>query len=237
MTRLNPITCALDTRDLLLAEDMALRLKPYVGSLKLGLEFFMAHGAAGVQAIARHGLPIFLDLKLFDIPNTVAGGVGSLLPLRPAFLTIHTLGGKNMMRAAADAAAKAGSSRPKLLGVTALTSLDAQDLEETGQDKDMGRQVLRLARLARDSGLDGVVCAPEEAKMLRHEFGPDFVLATPGIRPASAAKGDQKRVMTPAEAIAAGSSLLVIGRPITAAPDPADAAARILAGLGAGDGG
>jgi len=231
MSARNPVFCALDTPDLAKALDLARVLKDHVHGFKLGLEFFHAHGTAGYGKIADAGAPIFLDLKLHDIPNTVAGAAASLLPLKPAFMTLHASGGAAMMHAAANVVAKAGAARPRLLGVTVLTSMDAKDLTAVGQDANAGKQVLRLAQLAKDSGLDGVVCSPEEVAALRAALGPDFILMVPGIRPSWAAANDQKRVMTPQEAFRAGASYLVIGRPITGADDPAKAAARIKAEL------
>jgi orotidine-5'-phosphate decarboxylase len=227
VTKANPVFCSIDTPDLDKAQNLAKQVKDHVYGLKLGLEFFLAQGASGFKAISALGKPMFLDLKLHDIPNTVAGGISSVLPLKPAFVTIHASGGAAMMRAAADAAAKAGATRPKLLGVTVLTSLDSNDLAALGQDTDTARQVLRLAKLAKDSGLDGIVCSPEEIKTLRQALGRDFILMVPGIRPSWAAANDQKRFMTPREAIDAGATFLVIGRPITAAENPAEAAKRI----------
>jgi orotidine-5'-phosphate decarboxylase len=228
---MNPIYCAIDTPDLVTAEKLSDALRGSIGGIKLGLEFFLAHGVAGYRVLASKGVPIFLDLKLHDIPNTVAGAVASLLPLSPAFLTLHAGGGAAMMRAAADAAAKS-VARPKLLAVTVLTSLDASDLATIGQGVDVGEQVVRLARLARDSGMDGIVCSPEEIAPLRAALGKDFILMVPGIRPLWAEAGDQKRIMTPSEARDAGATFLVIGRPITRAQNPAQAAQRIIAELG-----
>jgi orotidine-5'-phosphate decarboxylase len=233
----NPIFCAVDTTDAVAAAALATRLGGSVGGLKLGLEFFTAHGPEGYRALAASGLPIFLDLKFHDIPNTVAAAVRSIAPLAPAITTVHAGGGPAMMRAAAEAAremeAKTGVARPKIVGVTVLTSMDADDLEATGVGGPMQDQVLRLAVLAKESGLDGVVCSPREIEAVRAECGSDFLLVVPGIRPAGAAVGDQKRVMTPAEALARGADVLVIGRPITGAQDPAAAAAEIAAGLAA----
>ncbi len=229
----NPVFCALDTPDAGEALKMATQLRGHVGGLKLGLEFFMANGAVGYKPIAELGLPLFLDVKLHDIPNTVAGAVRSLLPLRPNFITIHTSGGPAMMRAAADAAATAGAGRPKLLGVTVLTSLDASDLTAVGQSSDVAAHVARLAKLAQSSGLDGVICSPAEVALLRAACGPDFILMVPGIRPSWAAANDQKRVMTPREAMTAGATHLVVGRPITGAADPVEAAQRLAAEIAA----
>jgi len=231
------IFAAVDTTDLTTARALARALAGHVGGLKLGLEFFVAHGPQGINTVMDGtGVPLFLDLKLHDIPNTVAGGVRAAVAVKPAFLTIHTGGGRAMMKAAADeatdAAAKAGVQRPRILGVTILTSMDQGDLASVGVDGSVLDQVKRLVALARESGLDGVVCSPWEVTALRSVVGPDFVLMVPGIRPAGAAGGDQKRVMTPAEAIGAGASYLVIGRPITQADNPAQAAEAIAAEMG-----
>lgn len=229
---MNPVFCALDTPGLAAAERLAEGLRGTVGGIKLGLEFFMAQGAEGYRSIAAKGLPVFLDLKLHDIPNTVAGAIASLTPLRPAFLTVHAAGGAAMLQAAAATAAQAGASRMKLLAVTVLTSLDASDLRAIGQGADdPTHQVVRLARLAQDNGIDGCICSPAEIPALRAALGKDFILMVPGIRPAWAAANDQKRVMTPREAMDAGATHLVIGRPITQADDPAQAARRIAAEL------
>ncbi len=226
----SPVFCALDTPDLQEAKQQAMLLAGQVGGIKLGLEFFMAQGHAGVAAVRPPQLPLFLDVKLHDIPNTVAGALASLLPLSPDFVTIHTSGGEAMMTAARDVAAQADNP-PKLLGVTVLTSLDSDDLASVGQDKDTRAQVVRLAKLAQAAELDGVICAPTEIAALRAACGPDFILMVPGIRPAWAASNDQKRVMTPREAMGAGATHLVIGRPITAAADPLAAAQKINAEL------
>lgn len=201
-------------------------------AVKLGLEFFVAQGPEGVRAVA-DARPLFLDLKLHDIPNTVAGGVRSAAACRPLFLTIHASGGMAMMRAAAAAAKESGAARPALLGITVLTSLDQSDLDAVGQRGPLGDQAERLALLAREAGLDGVVCSPHEIARLRKACGPDFKLVVPGIRPAWSEAGDQKRIMTPAEAVALGADHLVIGRPITQAADPKEALGRILAEIGA----
>ncbi|MGB8275145.1 MAG: orotidine-5'-phosphate decarboxylase [Alphaproteobacteria bacterium] len=234
----NPVFCALDTPDLGAARVLASRLKGSVGGLKLGLEFFVAFGPAGVGAVAREGLPIFLDLKFHDIPNTVAGAVGAAVALGPAFLTIHAAGGREMMRRAAEAAANAaqrqGVPRPRLVGVTVLTSLGPDDMGEIGFAKTPADQVLKLAALAQDAGLDGVVCSAHEIAAVRKECGADFTLVVPGIRPSSTSADDQKRVMGPAEAMRRGADYLVIGRPITAAADPAEAARRIMAEIAGG---
>ncbi len=232
------IFVALDMPDIAGARAMAANLTGLVGGVKLGLEFFMAQGPDGIRTVvADAGLPLFLDLKLHDIPNTVAGAVRSVAPLAPLFLTVHASGGPAMLRAAADAAAdeaaKLGVPRMKILAVTVLTSLGEDDLAAIGQQGSAQDQVRRLAALSQASGVDGVVCSPAEVAALRADLPADFTLMVPGIRPSWAAVGDQKRVMGPAQAVAAGADRLVIGRPITADADPRAAARRIAEELGA----
>jgi len=227
MTGTDRLIVALDTTDLSRARSWASAVAPHCGLFKLGLEFFLAHGAAGYRAIA--GRPIFLDLKLHDIPNTVAGGVRAVLPLAPRFLTLHAAGGAAMIAAARKEVETVGAGRPLLLGVTVLTSLDAAALAATGVAENPTRQVLRLARLAIEAGADGVVCSPLEIAAVRSALGPGPKLVVPGIRPAGADAGDQARTMTPAQAVAAGADWIVVGRPITSTPDPAAAAAAIAA--------
>ena len=231
----NRLLCAIDTPSLDAADKLAGELTGLVGGFKLGLEFFAANGPEGVRAIARRGAPVFLDLKLHDIPNTVAGAVRALVRLDVAFLTIHAAGGRAMLHAAAtaarDAADSLGTARPRLLGVTVMTSLDEDDLRDVGQDPVPEHQVDRLAFLAQDSGLDGIVCSAQEIAHLRRRYGQHLVLMVPGIRPAWTTQDDQKRITTPAEAIDLGADYLVIGRPITRATDPAEAARRIGAEL------
>lgn len=225
------ILVALDTTELAEAERLAGQLAGVVGGVKLGLEFFNANGPEGVRAVAGAGQKLFLDLKFHDIPNTVAGAVRAVAPLAPAIVNVHAAGGGAMMRAAAEAAleaaASSGTERPLVIAVTVLTSLDEDDLAAVGQTGPAGDQAVRLAELARQSGLDGVVCSPREAAAVRAACGPDFKLVVPGIRPVWAASDDQKRITTPAEALDAGADYLVIGRAITAAPDPLEAAKLI----------
>jgi|HubBroStandDraft_1064217.scaffolds.fasta_scaffold00061_46 orotidine-5'-phosphate decarboxylase len=229
----NPVLVAIDTADAARAASLIAATAPSVGGIKLGLEFFSGLGPAAVREAAA-GRFCFLDLKLHDIPTTVARAVRALTPLGPDLLTIHASGGPAMLRAARDAAetAAGGGKRIRLLGVTVLTSFDDDDLEPVGQHGPIRDQALRLAALAQECGLDGAVCAAREVAMLRAECGPDFVLVVPGIRPEGADSGDQKRAVTPQDAIAAGATHIVIGRPITAAADPAAAARAIAAGLG-----
>ena len=228
---MNPVYVALDTTDLDYARGLAERVRPHVGGLKLGLEFFAAHGPDGVRAFHDLGLPIFLDLKFHDIPNTVAGAARAAAGLGVSILNVHAGGGAAMMKAAGDAV-RAVSPATKVIAVTVLTSLTDHDLAMVGVSASAGEQVLRLAQLTKSSGLDGVVCSAHEISALRVALGPDFLLVVPGIHPAGSALGDQKRVMGPLEAQAAGASILVIGRPITAAPDPAQAARDIAQSLG-----
>jgi orotidine-5'-phosphate decarboxylase len=220
---------ALDTTDMARAAGWAQVVAPHCGLFKLGLEFFLANGTAGARAIA--GRPVFLDLKLHDIPNTVAGAVRAVLPLAPRMLTVHAAGGAAMVAAARQAAEIAGAARPMILAVTVLTSQSAADLAATGVAGAVDAQALRLARLAVDAGADGLVCSPLEVAMLRNALGAGVALVVPGIRPAGDAAGDQARTMTPAAAVAAGADWIVVGRPITAAADPGQAAAAIAAAI------
>jgi orotidine-5'-phosphate decarboxylase len=232
------IFCALDTPDFSLAHKLAAELSEVDGAgIKLGLEFFSYHGIAGVEKIRTEfdKLPLFLDLKYHDIPNTVASAFKAFAGLGVDYLNLHAAGGREMMQTAhsalREAADKAGKAAPKLLAVTVLTSLDDKNLSEVGQQVPAQAQVVRLATLTKESGLAGVVCSAHEISALRQALGKDFVLMVPGIRPAGADKGDQKRTMTPEEAFTAGATHLVIGRPITGAANPAQAARDILATL------
>jgi orotidine-5'-phosphate decarboxylase len=225
------ILLALDTPDIATASAQARAAGDAIDGIKLGLEFFVANGPAGVREVQAEGRPLFLDLKLHDIPNTVAGAIRSATHAGASLLTIHATGGAAMMSAAAEAASTPGS--PRLLAVTVLTSMDANELTGIGITTSPAEQVLRLARLAQASGIDGMVCSPEEVAILRKETGSHTLLVIPGIRPTgSAVQGafgdDQKRIATPAQAIRAGASMLVVGRPITRAQDPAAAARAIL---------
>jgi orotidine-5'-phosphate decarboxylase len=220
---------ALDTVDVDGARRWADAVSPHAGLLKLGLEFFLANGAAGFAAIT--GAPIFLDLKLHDIPATVAGGVRAVLTLKPRMLSIHASGGPAMIRAAHQTAASAGPDRPMILAVTVLTSLGQDDLAAVGVAGTPVEQVLRLGRLAVEAGADGLVCSPLEVAPLRQALGSAVKLVVPGIRPAGSAADDQHRTMTPAQAIAAGADWIVVGRPITSASDPGTSAADIAASI------
>jgi orotidine-5'-phosphate decarboxylase len=231
----NPIIVALDLPNMDAALRLAEEVAPAVGAFKIGKELFTAAGPEVVRRVRATGASVFLDLKFHDIPNTVAKAVESAVALDVQMLTIHTSGGSDMMQAAEEAAqsaaAKLGRAAPLVLGVTVLTSMDAADLTEVGVEATPAAQVERLASLAAKSGLRGLVCSPLEIVALRRILPAAMQLVTPGIRPAGADKGDQKRTLTPAEALRAGASWLVIGRPITSAPDPRAAAEAILASL------
>ncbi|MBV9843020.1 MAG: orotidine-5'-phosphate decarboxylase [Sphingomonadaceae bacterium] len=222
----SPIYVAIDTPDLDAACNIARQVKNHVGGLKLGLEFFCANGHHGVHEVAKLGLPIFLDLKLHDIPNTVAKAVQALRPLEPSVLTVHAAGGRAMMEDA-KAAAPLGC---KVVAVTVLTSLDEEDLRDIGVAGDPHDQVLRLAELARSAGLDGIVCSGREVGAVRKHWHDGFFVV-PGVRPANGSLADQKRVVTPRDALDHGASILVVGRPITQAKDPDQAARAIEATL------
>ena len=227
----NPIICAIDTTDIEQARSLTESVCQNVGAIKLGLEFFTANGSAGVEKLACHSLPVFLDLKFHDIPNTVAKAIRATAGINTFMMTVHTGGGRAMLQAAIDAsmevAEQTGKDRPLIIGVTVLTSLDQADLHMVGVESDLHDQVKRLADLAQSCRLDGVVCSPYEISLLRRHCGEDFKLIVPGIRLPDAKADDQKRVMTPKEALEKGADYLVIGRPITEAPDPAQMAEKI----------
>jgi orotidine-5'-phosphate decarboxylase len=229
----NPILVALDTTNTADAVALSKRLDGLVGGVKLGLEFFTANGPDGVRAVVDTGQPLFLDLKFHDIPNTVAGAIRAVVPLRPAIVNVHASGGPAMMKAAMEAAREAaddaGVPMPKVIAVTVLTSLDDADLAAVGQRNPAEAQAVRLAELAQSARLDGVVCSPKEILAIRKACRSDFQLIVPGIRPLWSATGDQKRFSSPASALKDGADYLVIGRPITAAAYPAEAAQRINA--------
>jgi len=225
-----PSLCvALDGSDRDWIVDMAGRLAPIGGWLKLGLEAFTAHGPQLVREVGRLGRPVFLDVKLHDIPNTVRRAAANCARTGAAMFNVHAAGGSDMLAAAVDGASDgAAGDRPKVIAVTVLTSLDAGDLERLGVASGPDELVLRWATLARDAGLDGVVASAREAPEIRAACGDDFLIVTPGIRPPWAAKDDQRRTVTPYEARRLGADLLVVGRPVTGADDPAAAARRLL---------
>ncbi len=226
-----PVVVALDFPAAEPAFELVRRLSPTLCRLKVGKELFTRCGPALVEDLQRRGFEVFLDLKFHDIPNTVAAAVRAAAELGVWMVNVHASGGRRMMEAAADIL-QSFATRPKLIGVTVLTSMSDEDLAELGCAESAQECVMRLAALAADSGLDGVVCSAREAAMLRRSLGPDFCLVTPGIRLAGDAAGDQRRVLTPADAIAEGADYLVIGRSITGAEDPLAALERVHAELG-----
>ncbi|MDN5347337.1 MAG: orotidine-5-phosphate decarboxylase [Clostridia bacterium] len=230
---------ALDVPDLEKAETLVKLLSPHTGMFKIGLELYTSAGPAAIEMVKRYDARVFADLKLHDIPNTVARAARALTRLGADMLNVHAAGGREMLSEAArsvkEAAAAAGRPAPLLLAVTVLTSLDARSLkEEIGIIRPMEEQVVYWASLARECGLDGVVASSREAAAVRAACGPNFVIVTPGVRPAGAEHDDQRRVLTPLEAIRAGASYIVVGRPITQAPAPVEAAQAIIAEIEAG---
>ena len=230
MTHQPLIFCALDTSDLEQAKTWASQIGPVTGALKLGMEFINSFGPQGIEAI-QNSYPdakLFIDLKFHDIPNTVAGAVRTTCArFSPAYLNVHAAGGKTMMQAAKDACSK----DTKLLAVTILTSLSEEELNAVGYQQGLSERVIQMAKLTEESGLDGVVCSSKEIELIRQNCGTNFETMVPGIRPAGTDTQDQKRVMTPIEAMQKGATNLVVGRPITGAPDPAKAAQDILDSL------
>ena len=229
----SPVIVALDVATLSAAVELARRIAPQVAAVKIGSQLFTAEGPRAVQVMRELGLRVFLDLKFHDIPNTVAGAVAAAATLGVWMLNVHASGGRSMMAEGAKAASGAArpglsNGRPLVLGVTVLTSLDETSLQATlGTVRTLREQVLHLAREAQAAGLDGVVASPHEISDIRQSCGPGFLIVTPGVRPAEADRGDQRRVLTPGEAIRAGADYVVVGRPILAAKDPVEAAGRI----------
>jgi orotidine-5'-phosphate decarboxylase len=224
----NPIILALDVNSLTKAQSILSDLKSHIGGVKLGMEFFNSFGPDGVREISKLGIPIFLDLKLHDIPITVYKTIKTLMELDIAIINVHSSGGRNMLEAAAKARSEFKDKPTKLIAVTVLTSLDNNDIEEIGYKDNSEDLVLRLASLAKDSGLDGVVCSAKEISLIKSKLGKNFILVVPGIRLEKDNKNDQKRVMSPKKAINAGADLLVIGRPITDSKDPLKTIDNIL---------
>jgi len=223
----NALFCAIDMKDTDQAVALIKKIKEHIDGIKIGMEAFYAMGANGYLRLYDLGLPIFLDLKLHDIPNTVSSAIKSLLPLNPSIINIHTTGGSAMMKAAVEAIGDIGINKPKLIGVTILTSMNEESFSEQGISLKVEQQVINLSTLAKECGLDGVVCSPLEAKDVKIKCGQDFLTIVPGIRPKNSIDDDQKRVLTPKEAIRNGADILVVGRPITQADDPNQAARSI----------
>jgi orotidine-5'-phosphate decarboxylase len=229
---MNELLIALDVDTAARATELAADLTGVVGGMKVGKQLFVSEGPSVVRALTEQGHRVFLDLKFHDIPNTVAGAVRSATRIGAWMVNVHASGGRDMLRAAADAAgdeaARLGRPRPLVIAVTVLTSIDAATLASVGVSRPLIEQVEALALLARDSGLDGVVASAQEATRIRAACGPDFLIVTPGIRPAQAVgTDDQARTLTAADAIAAGASYLVVGRPVTKAPSPRQAAQQL----------
>jgi orotidine-5'-phosphate decarboxylase len=230
-SRARRIIVALDQEDIGAARRLVRELSGLISFFKVGSELFSAAGPAAIEMVREAGADVFLDLKYHDIPNTVSRAVGRAASYGVTLVNVHALGGLEMMRAAADAALSA-DRKTLVIGVTVLTSMDAADLERVGIGSPPDAEVSRLARLAREAGLAGVVSSAREVGRLREELGPDFILVTPGIRPAGADAGDQKRIVTPRQAFDSGADYIVVGRPIAAAPDPHVAAERIIEEIG-----
>jgi orotidine-5'-phosphate decarboxylase len=222
------VIVALDFPDQVEAMGLVERLDPALCRLKVGKEMFTRYGPPLVEALRKRGFELFLDLKFHDIPNTVAAACDAAADLGVWMMNLHASGGRRMMEAARERLAQRATP-PLLVAVTILTSLAAEDIAEVGYTGEPGENVLRLARLAHDAGLDGVVCSAREAQEIRRQIDENFLLVTPGVRPKSAAADDQRRVMTPGEAVIAGASYLVVGRPITEAEDPIAALRQINA--------
>jgi orotidine-5'-phosphate decarboxylase len=220
---MNPVVVALDFEQKAAALDLVSQLDPTLCRLKVGKEMFTHFGPGFVTELQQRKFDVFLDLKFHDIPNTVAKAVRAAADLGVWMVNVHASGGSKMMQAAAQALADYGTDRPLLIAVTVLTSMEQTDLTELGITRSVAEQVSHLASLTKQAGLDGVVCSAQEAALLKQQCGRDFCLVTPGIRPAFAGSDDQKRVMTPSEALAVGVDYLVIGRPITKAANPLQA--------------
>ena len=234
--RLSPLILAMDTTDLARGMETAVEVKEYVDIVKVGLQLFSAAGPEAVRRLREEGFEVFLDLKMNDIPNTVTSACLALCELEPLMLTVHAMGGREMMESArrevGERCKAEGLRRPLLIGVTVLTSLDFHSLESIGVSGPLDEEVLRLALLIRESSLDGLVSSPLETQSVRRAVGEEMVLITPGVRPAGVGRDDQKRVATPGEAMRAGADFLVVGRPVYAAQEPRKVAAEILKDAG-----
>lgn len=228
----NPLICAIDTTDVAFAHHLCSEVKPYVGAVKLGLEFYTAHGIHGINNIACNDIPVFLDLKFHDIPHTVYKAILATVHLNTLMMTVHVAGGVEMLQGAMEASMElaeiTGKERPMIIGVTVLTSLTQNHMHMYGDKVKLHDQVKRFADIAQSSGLDGVVCSPLEIELIREECGRDFLLIVPGIRPTGIKTDDQQRIMDPKSALYKGADYLVVGRPITKAENPAQVASNFL---------
>ena len=223
----NPIFCAVDTSDIEIATDLVTQIKPYIGGIKLGLEFFTSCGISGCHAMKEFDLPLFIDLKLHDIPNTVASALRGIFSLEPQYTTLHISGGSEMLKSSVDLKNEL-QSKTNLLGVTILTSFDDSTIEELGFGSSVKHSIKQLTSIAHESGLDGIVCSPHEVSNIKETYKNKLKLIVPGIRSSKNTDDDQKRTLSAKEAISAGADILVIGRPITKAKDPAQAAENLI---------
>ena len=223
MTR-NPIFCAIDTNDIHKATSLLSDIAPHIGGIKIGLEFFTSLGVEGIEEVKKFNKPLFIDLKLYDIPNTVVAALRNILTLKPEYTTLHISGGRRMLENCVEEKIRANSST-KLIGVTMLTSFDDKEINEVGIDRNVQENVYLLAGLAENCKLDGIVCSPREISYIKSKFNLEII--APGIRMNESQTDDQKRTLTAKEALEAGADILVIGRPITQADSPSDAARSI----------
>ena len=223
----NPIFCAIDTSDIEIATNLASQIKPYIGGIKLGLEFFTSCGISGCHTMKKFNLPLFIDLKLHDIPNTVASALRVIFSLEPQYTTLHISGGSEMLRSCVNLKSEL-QSKTDLLGVTILTSFNDSTIEELGFGSSVKHSIEQLTSIAHESGLNGIVCSPHEVNSIKETYKNKLKLIVPGIRSGKTDNDDQKRTLSAKEAISAGADILVIGRPITKAKDPAKAAESLL---------
>ena len=223
----NPIFCAIDTSNIETATNLVSQIKPHIGGIKLGLEFFTSCGISGCHTMKEFDLPIFIDLKLHDIPNTVASALRGIFSLEPEYTTLHISGGSEMLKSSVSLKNEL-QSKTNLLGVTILTSFNDNTIEELGFGSSVKHSIEQLTSIAHESGLDGIVCSPQEVKHIKETYKNKLKLIVPGIRSSNNVNNDQKRTLSAKEAISAGADIIVIGRPITKAKDPAESAQKLL---------
>ena len=223
----NPIFCAIDTNDIETATNLISKIKPHIGGIKLGLEFFTSCGISGCHALKEFGLPLFIDLKLYDIPNTVVSALRGIFALEPEYTTLHISGGSTMLKSSVDLKNEI-QSKTNLLGVTILTSFDDSTIKELGFGSSVKHSIDQLTSIAHESGLDGIVCSPQEVSSIKETYKDKLKLIVPGIRSKNSIEDDQKRTLSAKEAIIAGANIIIVGRPITKAKDPAKAAEDLL---------
>ena len=223
----NPIFCAIDTSNIETATNLVSRIKPHIGGIKLGLEFFTSCGISGCHTMKEFDLPVFIDLKLHDIPNTVASALRGIFSLEPEYTTLHISGGSEMLKSSVSLKNEL-QSKTNLLGVTILTSFNDNTIEELGFGSSVKHSIEQLTSIAHESGLDGIVCSPQEVKHIKETYKNKLKLIVPGIRSSNNVNNDQKRTLSAKEAISAGADILVVGRPITKAKDPAESAKKLL---------